>query len=112
MNPDDSNDATVIITDGSFDELVKENHVLVVDCWAPWCGPCRMLTPTIEALARDYKGRAAFGKLNTDDNPAIARRFQIMAVPTLLLFKDGKYVDRLIGVMPKKEIEETINKYL
>ncbi len=112
MSPDNSDDTTIIITDDSFDELVKNNSVLVVDCWAPWCGPCRMLTPTLEALARDYTGKAAFGKLNTDDNPAITRRFQIMAIPTILLFKDGKYVDRLIGDMPKKEIEATIKKYL
>jgi thioredoxin 1 len=112
MSPEDSENATITITDGNFDDLVKNNSVLVVDCWAPWCGPCKMLSPTIEALAKAYEGKAAFGKLNTDDNPVIARRFQIMAVPTLLLFKQGEYVDRIIGVMPKQEIENTIKKYL
>jgi len=100
----------VEITDSNFDSIVKQYSLIVVDCWAPWCGPCRMIAPTIEALAKDHQGKVVFGKLNTDENMAIATKFGIMSIPTLLFFKDGKLVDKMIGAVPRQYIEERIGK--
>jgi thioredoxin 1 len=100
------------ITDANFDSIIKQYSSLVIDCWAPWCGPCRMLAPTIETLAKENKGRVVFGKLNTDENTAIATKFGIMSIPTLLFFKNGKLVDKMIGAVPKQYIEQKIEKIL
>lgn len=102
----------VEITDSTFKSLVQQYDVLVVDCWAPWCGPCNMIAPVIEALAGDYKGKAVFGRLNTDENMAIATTFSIMSIPTLLFFKNGELVDKLIGAVPRQFIEEKLQKLL
>jgi thioredoxin len=102
----------VEITDSNFETNVKQFTSLVVDCWAPWCGPCRMIAPTIEALAKDFKGKVAFGKLNTDENAGISTKFGIMSIPTLLFFKDGKLVDKMIGAVPRQQIEERMKKVL
>ncbi|MDH4123149.1 MAG: thioredoxin [Thermoplasmata archaeon] len=102
----------VEVTDSNFDSMTKQYGAIVVDCWAPWCGPCRMIAPTIEALAKDYKGKAVFGKLNTDENVAIATKFGIMSIPTLLFFKNGKLVDKMIGAVPRQYIEERLKKIL
>jgi thioredoxin 1 len=83
-----------------------------VDCWAPWCGPCRMLSPLIDELASDYKGKVVFGKLNTDNNRGIAGKFGIMSIPTLLFVKNGKLIDTVIGVVPKEIIESKLRKYI
>jgi thioredoxin 1 len=85
---------------------------MVVDCWAPWCGPCRMVAPIIEELARDYAGKVVFGKLNVDENPQTATRFGIMSIPTMLIMMNGKEIDRIIGALPKHSIEERIRKHL
>ena len=98
------------VTDANFDSTLKRYNVVVIDCWAPWCGPCRMLAPTIDALAKENKGKVVFGKLNTDENMTIATKFGIMSIPTLLFFKDGKLVDKVIGAMPKNYIQERIKK--
>jgi thioredoxin 1 len=100
------------ITDSNFETNVKQFNALVVDCWAPWCGPCRMIAPTVEALAKDFKGKVAFGKLNTDENVGAATKFGIMSIPTLLFFKDGKLVDKMIGAAPRQQIEERMKKVL
>jgi len=102
----------VEITDSNFETNVKQFTSLVVDCWAPWCGPCRMIAPTVEALAKDFKGKVAFGKLNTDENVGVATKFGIMSIPTLLFFKDGKLVDKMIGAAPRQQIEERMKKVL
>ena len=102
---------TIEITDGTFDDIVKGNSLVVVDCWAPWCGPCRMIGPVIEALSEEYPN-VTFGKLNTDENLEISRKFNIMAIPTLLFFKDGEHVERVTGVVPKRHIESLIKKYV
>ncbi|UCE74957.1 MAG: thioredoxin [Methanomassiliicoccales archaeon] len=102
---------TIEITDGTFDSILKDNSLVVVDCWAPWCGPCRMIAPVIDALSEEYQN-VTFGKLNTDENLDISRKFQIMAIPTLLFFKDGKLVERITGVVPKGHIENMVMKYL
>jgi thioredoxin 1 len=83
-----------------------------VDCWAPWCGPCRMMTPIIDELAAENTGKIAFAKLNTDENRDIAARYQIQAIPTLLIFKDGKLADRKVGAMPKKLLQGELDKVL
>src|SRR5512137_830920 len=105
-------DSPVPIGDSSFDEFVKKYPKVVVDCWAPWCGPCRMLSPTVEAMAKDYKGKVVFGKINTDDNFRVSSKYRIMSIPTLLFFKDGKLVDQMIGAAPRAMIDEQIRKAL
>jgi thioredoxin 1 len=96
----------------NIEELVKSNPSLVVDCWAPWCGPCRMMSPVIDELANDYKGKITFGKLNTDQNQDVAAKYEIQAIPTLLIFKDGKLADRKVGALPKKILEGELTKSL
>ncbi|MEM3017551.1 MAG: thioredoxin, partial [Candidatus Bathyarchaeia archaeon] len=94
------------------ERALNENPILIVDCWAPWCGPCRALAPLIDDLARTYHGKVAFGKVNVDDNPRIAQMYGVMSIPTLLFIKNGQLVDRLVGVVPKKTIEDKIRKML
>lgn len=102
---------TIEITDGTFEDILKKDSLVVVDCWAPWCGPCRMIGPVIDMLSEEYQD-VTFGKLNTDENFGISRKFQIMAIPTLLFFKNGELVERVIGVVPKGHIESLIKKYI
>jgi thioredoxin 1 len=104
--------APVQVTDSNFEEFVKKYPKVVVDCWAPWCGPCRMLSPTIDALAKDMKGSIVFAKLNTDDNYGTAGKFKIMSIPTLLFFKDGQLVNKMIGAAPRPMVEQEIRKSL
>jgi thioredoxin 1 len=100
------------ITDKTFNTVTQEFDFLIVDCWAPWCGPCRMLAPVIEELAGDYEGKVVFGKLNTDQNRGVAEKFRIMSIPTLLFIKNGKLVDTEVGAVPKEVIESKMRKYL
>ncbi len=100
------------IADNTFDKIIQDNPLVVVDCWAPWCGPCRMVTPVLEELAQDYSGKILFGKLNVDENQNITTRYQIMSIPTLLVFKDGNLVDRIVGAMPKDMLEPKITEFL
>jgi len=99
------------VTDATFLETIAKHPNVVVDCWAPWCGPCRSVSPIIEELARDYAGKILFGKLNVDENQRIAMEYGIMSIPTLLVFKDGKLVDQFVGAMPKKMLEARIRRY-
>jgi thioredoxin 1 len=117
MNKANSNDDAwpgepVAVTDNDFEDFVGKHPKVVVDCWAPWCGPCRMLSPTIDALAKDMKGKIAFGKLNTDDNFQTSEKHRISSIPTLLFFKDGKLVDTMIGAAPRAMVENRIRKAL
>jgi len=103
----------VEFTDGNFGTNVLESDVpVLVDFWAPWCGPCKMLMPTISELAEDFAGKARIGKLNTDENPQTATAHQISAIPTVLVFKGGEVVEKLVGVPPKAQFEEAISKHL
>ena len=102
----------VEVTDATFYEFIKRYPVVVVDCWAPWCGPCRMISPVIEDLASDYAGKVVFGKLNVDENPAVAAEYGIMSIPTLLLARNGEVVDRLIGAAPRQIIEAKLRRLL
>ena len=102
----------IAVQDSNFDELVRRYPLMVIDCWAPWCGPCRMVAPIIEELARDYAGRVFFGKLNVDENPQTSVRFGIMSIPTLLIMKNGTEIERIIGAVPKDVIEGKLQKHL
>ena len=104
-------DAPIKITDADFDEAVKKYDTLVIDCWAPWCGPCRLITPVIEELAKEMQGKVVFGKLNVDENPMTSAKHQIMSIPTLLVFKNGDLVDRLVGALPKEALKEKLGSY-
>ena len=105
-------DAPLEVTDSNFGEIVKKGGLVVVDCWAAWCAPCRMIGPIIEELAKGYAGRILFGKLNVDNNREVPLEYQIMSIPTILVFKDGELVDRIIGVMPKRLLEQKIIQHL
>ena len=105
-------DKPLELTDSTFTEFVQNNPFVVVDCWAPWCGPCLMIAPIIEELAKKYAGKIVFGKLNVDENPITASRYQIMSIPTLLVFRNGKLVDTIIGAMPKEMLEARITRFL
>ncbi len=91
----------------SFDKFIKEDKV-VVDFWATWCGPCKILSPAVEEVALEMKDKAKFAKVNVDDNLDLAQRFGVMSIPTLIFFRDGKQVDRTVGVVSKEEIEKRI----
>ncbi len=101
------------LSDQSFDtEVVKSQIPVLVDFWAPWCGPCRMLAPIIEELSKEYDGKIKVAKINTDENPAVAARYRISAIPTILIFRSGQVVDQLVGVHPKPEIKTLLEKVL
>jgi len=102
----------VELTDASFSEFIQKYPLVVVDCWAPWCAPCRILSPIIEEMAHDYAGKIAFGKVNVDENPRVAMEYGIMSIPTLLIFKNGRLVDRIVGAMPRKLLEPRITRFL
>ena len=102
----------VDLTDATFTEAVQNHSLVVVDCWAPWCHPCIYVSPIVEDIARDYAGRIFFGKLNVDENREVAMQFGIMSIPTLLVFKDGKLADRIVGAMPRQMLEPEITRYL
>jgi thioredoxin 1 len=101
-------DKPVEVDDRTLDQFVETHPVAVLDCWAPWCGPCRMIAPIIEKLAKKYAGRIVFGKLNVDENQGTALKYQIMGIPTLLLFKNGRLVDRVVGFMPEGALERRV----
>ena len=105
-------DHPVTISDGNFVEMVKRYPMVVVDCWAAWCGPCRMVAPIIDELAKEYAGKIVFGKLNVDENPRIATEFAIMAIPTIFIFKNGEPVDVVQGAMPKPYFEAKLKEWL
>ena len=99
------------ITDADVEDNIKKYETIVIDCWAPWCGPCRMVHPIIEELAKEMQGKIVFGKLNVDENPMTSAKHQIMSIPTLLIFKNGTLVDRLIGAMPKPQLKAKLEPY-
>jgi len=104
-------DKPIKMSDADMDEYIKKYGMVVVDCWAPWCGPCRMIHPIIEELAKEKKGEIVFGKLNVDENQQTAMKFQIMSIPSLLVFKNGELVDKIIGAMPKQILKPKIEQY-
>ena len=102
----------VEVTDATFNETVQNHPLVVIDCWAAWCGPCRMISPIIEELAREYAGKVVFGKLDVDKNRAVTMQYQIMSIPTLMVFSHGKLVDRIMGALPKPVLEAQVTRYL
>jgi len=104
-------DKPIVVSDRNFEQTVKSYPLIVVDCWAAWCAPCRAIAPVIEQLARDYSGKVVFGKLDVDENPETAQRFGIQAIPTLLVMKNGQEVDRIIGALPRNQLEAKLGEY-
>jgi len=100
------------VTDASFDDVMRKNSLALIDFWAEWCGPCRMIAPVIEELAREYSGKVFVGKLNVDENPSTAERFQVYSIPTMIIMKNGKETDRIVGCVPKEHIVKALKKYL
>ena len=101
---------TLVLTDANFEtEVLARDKPVLVDFWAPWCGPCKMIAPTIDAVASDYSGKVRVGKVNTDDNPKTASSYSISAIPTVLVFKGGQVVDRFVGVVNKDKLVTSLN---
>jgi thioredoxin 1 len=105
-------DKPIELTDATFDETVKKYPLIIIDCWADWCMPCRMLSPIIESLAKKYAGEIVFGKVNIEENQSIAQKYEIMSIPNMLVFKKGKMIDRIIGAIPESILESRIKQYL
>lgn len=101
------------VTSSNWDnEVIKAQGVVMIDFWAAWCGPCRMISPTVEELAKEYSGKIKVLKLNTDDNSEIASRYKIMGIPTIMFFKDGIKIDQIVGVVPKQHLKAKIDSFL
>ncbi len=101
------------VSDGDFEAMVlNAGKPAFVDFWAPWCGPCRIIGPIVEELAPSYEGKAVIVKINVDENPETAQKFQVTSIPTLMMFKDGKIVDRAVGAMPRSELQKFIDRNL
>ncbi len=101
------------VSDATFEsEVLKSDKPVLVDFWAPWCGPCRMIAPIVEELANDYDGKAVIAKVNVDDNPKISMQFGIRSIPTLLIFKNGQVVDQIVGAVPRGVIENKLKSQL
>jgi thioredoxin 1 len=105
--------AALQVTDASFKQDVLESEVpVLVDFWAPWCGPCRMVAPVVDEIAQQYEGQVKVVKLNTDENPNVASQYGIRSIPTLMIFKGGQRVDMVVGAVPKTTLANTLEKYL
>ncbi|MGF1460084.1 MAG: thioredoxin [Leptolyngbyaceae cyanobacterium] len=105
--------AAVQVTDSSFKQDVLESELpVLVDFWAPWCGPCRMVAPVVDEISEQYDGQVKVVKLNTDENPSVASQYGIRSIPTLMIFKDGQRVDMVVGAVPKTTLANTLEKYL
>lgn len=104
---------TEAVTDSTFKESVLDSEVpVLVDFWAPWCGPCRMVAPVVDEIAQQYEGQIKVVKLNTDENPNVASQYGIRSIPTLMIFKGGERVDMVVGAVPKTTLANTLEKYL
>ena len=105
--------APFTVTAGNFDtEVLQSDAPVLVDFWAPWCGPCRALSPVIEEISNDYEGSVKVGKVNVDENPETTMKFRIRSIPTLIVFKNGEVAEQIVGAVPKSEIEKILNKTL
>jgi len=100
------------VTDKDFEETIEEYPLVLVDFWAAWCGPCKMMEPVLEELAEDYQGEVVIGKMNVDKNQNIPIRFQVSSIPTMVLFKEGEVVDRMIGALQKNQLKQKFEEYL
>jgi thioredoxin 1 len=102
----------ITLTDSNFKNEVSKYPILLIDFWAPWCGPCRMISAMIEQLAREYTGKVVFGKVNIDENRMITQSFGIQSIPTMIIFKNGKAVDIIVGAIPKAQLETRLHQQL
>jgi thioredoxin 1 len=101
------------LTSDNFEkEVIKSNSAVLVDFWAPWCGPCQLVSPHVEELAKNYKGKIKVCKLNVDEAPEIATQYMVMSIPTLMIFREGKPMDKKVGAMGKRELEKFIHPYI
>jgi thioredoxin 1 len=108
-----ANDKVLALTDDNFDgDVLKSSVPVLVDFWATWCAPCKAIAPTIDAIADEFDGKIKVGKVNVDDNPATPGKYGVRGIPTIILFKDGKVVDQVVGAVPKSQLEALINKAL
>jgi thioredoxin 1 len=107
-----ANTHPLTITDANFETTVKSNSLLVVDFWAPWCGPCRMVSPVIEQLSAEYAGKVTFAKMNVDENQLVPSSFTVMSIPTIVVFHNGQAVERIVGAYPKAHIEAAFKRYI
>jgi len=103
---------TVEITDTNFEEVINSDKPVLVDFWAEWCGPCKMIGPVVEELASDYEGKAVIGKVDVDNNPEVSAKFGIRSIPTLLVFKGGEIVDKQVGAVPKGVLSQKLDAQL
>ena len=103
---------TLEITDSNFNDVISKNKTVLVDFWAEWCGPCRMIGPIIEELANEYEGKAIIGKLDVDNNQKSSVKYGVRSIPTILTFKDGEIVDRQVGAVPKETLTNVIDSQL
>ena len=105
-------DTPLDVKDSDINEYISKYDTIVIDCWAPWCGPCRMIAPVIEDLAKEMQGKIVFGKLNVDENQSTSAQYGIMSIPSLLVFKKGKLVDKIVGAMPKPMLKTKLETYM
>jgi len=104
--------APILVTDATFDSLVSQYPLILVDCWAQWCGPCRMLSPIMDELAAELQGKVVFAKLNVDENKSTASRFAISSIPAMLVFKNGTLVEQIVGAVPKQNIMGKLQPFM
>jgi len=105
--------STIVVTDGTFAETVERSPLpVLLDLWAPWCGPCKMIAPTLDELARELAGRVKIAKINVDENPVVSSRFRVQSIPLLVILENGREVDRIVGAHPKAEIERRLTRFL
>ncbi len=105
-------DKPITVADADFNQFISKYPLVVVDCWAEWCAPCRMLAPTIDELAVEYRGKIVFGKLNTDNNRATAMQYKISSIPAMLVFKNGNFAGQIIGAVPKEQIVQQLQPFM
>ena len=105
-------DSPVTLNDKNFSDIIEKYPLVVVDFWASWCGPCKMMEPVIENMAKKYSGKVVFGKMNVDKNKRIPSRYQISSIPTLMIFKNGKIVDKIVGATRENQLSKKLEKYI